>query len=126
MFKLFENCYCVSQMFNSCFSFLTATLATTFGVVLWLLSYYSLSVPLEARYRTLSLRDKLLAALVPNMGLHWVIKVMCGFEGKGKLDHDLVHLDIEITRVLRLPSTIRIPVWDMKQRDFNCVDCGCI
>jgi hypothetical protein len=62
---------------------LPATLATTFGVVLWLLSYYSLSVPLEGRYRTLSLTDKLLAALVPNMGLHWVIKVMCGFEGKG-------------------------------------------
>lgn len=64
--------------------FFIVTLATTIGIVLWIVSYYALFVPLESSYRTLTLSSKLLAGLSPNMALHWAIKVMCSFEGTGK------------------------------------------
>lgn len=52
---------------------------------MWLATYYAPSVPLgdTNKYLSLSLSDKMLVALLPNMALYWALKVMCGLEGKG-------------------------------------------
>lgn len=62
--------------------FFVATLATTVGIVIWLASYYGISVPLEEVYENLSLGVKMLLCLAPNMGVHYALKVLSSFEAK--------------------------------------------
>jgi hypothetical protein len=66
------------------FCSVSATLATTAGIVLWLVSYYAPVLTLEPKYNSLSLGDKMASGMIPNVALYWAIKAMCSFEGKCK------------------------------------------
>ncbi|OXA45953.1 ATP-binding cassette sub-family A member 3 [Folsomia candida] len=69
-------CFLISSIFER------PTLATTIGIVVWIVTYYGVSLPLESRYSRLSLAVKMLLCLSPNMGLHYGLKVLSAFEAK--------------------------------------------
>lgn len=58
-------------------------MATTIGIVIWLLSYFLVAVPLALDYENLTLVKKLVSSILPNTALHWAIGVMATLEGKG-------------------------------------------
>ncbi|ODN03994.1 ATP-binding cassette sub-family A member 3 [Orchesella cincta] len=58
-------------------------MATTVGIVLWLLSYFLVAVPLALDYENLTLVKKLVSSILPNTALHWSLGIMATLEGKG-------------------------------------------
>ena len=58
-------------------------MAIACGVVGWIILYFAVMVPLEKSYEWLSLPQKMLSCLLPNMALHWSVKLMYSFEAKG-------------------------------------------
>ena len=68
---------------DSGFVVFLATLATTVGIVLWLVSYFGLANQMDHKYQNLQTIEKIPLCLVPNVALTFAIKIMAGFEGKG-------------------------------------------
>jgi len=61
----------------------SGAIATSFGIVVWLLSYLIISLPMDnATY--VSFYCKLASCLLPNVGLHWAVQIMFAFETRGE------------------------------------------
>lgn len=58
-------------------------MATTVGIVLWLLSYFLVAIPLALDYENLTLAKKVASSILPNTALHWAVGIMAVLEGKG-------------------------------------------
>lgn len=71
-------------MFVNHLHFVTATLATTLGILIWLFSYSLPNSFLYFDYNEWSLANKLLICLFPNMAMAIGFRVMAMFEGRGK------------------------------------------
>ena len=70
-------------LLSICVSYVLAIIGISTGLILWLVSYYAVSKPMEATYQTLTLGQKLASALLPNMGLYWAMQLIAEFELSG-------------------------------------------
>lgn len=61
----------------------SATLATTIGILIWLLSYFIPRGIMYPQYDDLGLAAKLISSLLPNMAMTWGFRVISMFEGRG-------------------------------------------
>ncbi|CAG7730793.1 unnamed protein product [Allacma fusca] len=73
----------ISFLFFLSTLFQSAIIAVSVGMVFWIVSYIALAVPLLRNYENLSLSDKMASCLLPNMGLHWAVKLMHSLEFQG-------------------------------------------
>lgn len=69
---------------HQCSLCLTATLATTLGILIWLFSYSIPNSFIYFDYNDWSLAPKLLVCLFPNMAMNLGFRVMAMFEGRGE------------------------------------------
>ncbi|KAK7079199.1 ATP-binding cassette sub- A member 3 [Halocaridina rubra] len=64
-------------------NFLSATLATTLGILIWLLSYFIPNGFMSPHYDNYGLAPKLFSCLLPNMASAWSFRIIQMFEGRG-------------------------------------------
>ncbi|XP_018027772.1 phospholipid-transporting ATPase ABCA1 [Hyalella azteca] len=69
-------CFAISCFFNR------PTLATTIGILAWLLSYSLPRTFMYAQYDSMGLAPKIVSCLLPNMALTWAFRVIAMFEGR--------------------------------------------
>lgn len=62
----------------------SATLATTLGILLWLVSYFLPRQLMDFEYNDLGLAPKILSCFLPNMAITWAFRIIAMFEGRCK------------------------------------------
>ncbi|XP_068232553.1 LOW QUALITY PROTEIN: phospholipid-transporting ATPase ABCA3-like [Palaemon carinicauda] len=69
-------CIAISAFFSR------PTLATTMGILLWMISFFLPRAMMEYDYDTMGLTPKLLSCLLPNMAVTWAFRIIAMFEGR--------------------------------------------
>lgn len=69
-------CFAVSTFFSR------PTLATTLGILLWLVSYFLPRQLMDFEYNDLGLAPKILSCFLPNMAITWAFRIIAMFEGR--------------------------------------------
>lgn len=69
-------CVAISTFFSR------PTLATTMGILFWMVSYFIPRAMMDFEYDVMGLTPKLLSCLLPNMAITWAFRIIAMFEGR--------------------------------------------
>ncbi|XP_064105712.1 phospholipid-transporting ATPase ABCA1-like [Macrobrachium nipponense] len=69
-------CVAISTFFSR------PTLATTMGILFWMISYFIPRTMMDFEYDIMGLTPKLLSCLLPNMAITWAFRIIAMFEGR--------------------------------------------
>ncbi|XP_071529902.1 phospholipid-transporting ATPase ABCA3-like [Panulirus ornatus] len=71
-------CFVIATFFSK------PTLATTVGILVWLISFFIPRSLMDFKYDSLGLAPKVLSCLLPNMAMNWAFRIIAMFEGRAK------------------------------------------